>query len=75
MKIKINDTAHIAEIWLTKAERDDPSVRESLKPLYEKFNSKNLLPAVYLSGDGDLYESTKALLLYNLRRMAELETK
>lgn len=75
MEIKINDSAHIAEIWLTKTERDDPCVKESLKPVYEKFNLKKLLPVVYLSGDKDLYEQTSALLCFNRRRIAELETE
>ena len=75
MEIKINDSAHIAEIWLTKSERDDLNVRKSLRPMYEKFNLKKILPVVYLSGDKDLYEQTSALLCFNRRRIAELETK
>lgn len=75
MKVKINNAAHIAEIWLTKTEYDDQSIQESLKTMYEKFNLEKLLPAVYISGDKDLYEQTSALLCYNRRRIAELENK
>jgi len=72
MEININHEAGIAEIWLTKAERDDPNFRESLKPLYKKFRAEKLLPAVYLSGDDDLLDCTAALLKYNRMRVAEM---
>ena len=75
MEIKIDREAGIAEIWLTKAERDNKELRESLKPLYKKFRAATLLPAVFLSGDKDLFDLTAALLKYNRRRSAELEVK
>ena len=75
MEIKIDRKAGIAEIWLTKAERDNKELRESLKPLYEKFRAEKLLPAVFLSDDKDLFDLTAALLKYNRRRSAELEVK
>lgn len=75
MEVKINREAGIAEIWLTKAERDNKEFRESLKPLYKKFRAEKLLPAVFLSGDKDLFDLTAALLKYNRRRSAELEVK
>ncbi len=75
MEIKIDREAGIAEIWLTKAERDNKELRESLKPLYKKFRAAKLLPAVFLSGDKDLFDLTAALLKYNRRRSAELEVK
>ncbi len=75
MEININKEAGIAEIWLTKAERDDQTVRESLKPLYKKFRAEKLLPAVYLSGDDDLLDCTAALLKYNRMRVAEMEVE
>ena len=75
MEININREAGIAEIWLTKAERDDKAFRETLKPLYEKFRAEKLLPAVYLSGDDDLLDCTAALLKYNRMRSAEMEVE
>lgn len=75
MEINVNREAGIAEIWLTKAERDDKVIRESLKPLYKKFREEKLLPAVYLSGDDDLLDCTAALLKYNRMRSAEMEVK
>ena len=34
MRIHIDEDKKIAEIWLTKAERDDPAVEARLKPFY-----------------------------------------
>lgn len=75
MQIQINRSAGIAEIWLTKAERDDSAVKESLKPLYKKFHAEKLLPTVFLSGDREICNQTSALLCYNRRRIAEVETR
>ena len=65
MEIKIDREAGIAKIWLTKAERDNKELRESLKPLYKKFRAEKLLPAVFLPGDKDLFDLAAALLKYN----------
>ena len=59
------------EIWLTKAEHADTTFRESLKPLYKQYHDQKYLVAVFLSGENDLYEGTRDLLLYNRRRTAE----
>lgn len=75
MQIQINRSAGIAEIWLTKAERDDSTVKESLKPLYKKFRDDKLLPTVFLSGDREVCNQTSELLCYNRRRIADVETR
>ncbi len=75
MIIKRKDSAKIVEVWLTNAEKDDPEVHESLKPLYKEYKEKKYLVAVFMSGTQDLYELTRDLLIYNRRRMAEREVK
>ena len=72
MEMHIKEDNHIVEIWLTKAEKQDTVLQEKLKSLYNKYRKEKYLVAVFISGEGDLYEGTKALLTYNKRRCAEL---
>lgn len=75
MEIDVHeDKKHVA-IWLTKAEKNDPVVRERLKPICAEYKAKKYLVAVFESGEGDLYELTRDLLLLNRRRLAELELR
>ena len=70
MQVTVNEKSKIVEMWLTNAERDDVQFRETLKPMYATLKQKGYLVAVFLSGDGDLYEATRDLLLYNRRSLA-----
>lgn len=71
MHMEVNEANKIVEFWLTRAERDDATFRESLKPLFRQYKEQNYLVAVFLSGEADLYQQTRDLLLYNQRRLAE----
>lgn len=75
MRMEVRDQSKIVELWLTRAERNDPTVRESLKPIYEQYRNQKYLMAVFLSGEADLYQQTLDLLLYNRRRLAEKEVQ
>ena len=71
--MEIREQSKIMELWLTREEKNDPAFRESLRPLYQKYKDQKYLVAVYLSGEEDLYQQTRDLLLYNRRRQAEKE--
>ena len=71
MHINIREDSRTVGLWLTRAERDDPGLRESLKPLYQQYKAQKYLVAVFLSGEEELYPLTRDLLLYNRRRTAE----
>ena len=71
--MEVREQSKIVELWLTREERDDPAFRESLKPIYQQYKDQNYLVAVFLSGEEDLYQQTRDLLLYNRRRQAEKE--
>lgn len=73
--MEIREQNKIVELWLTRKERDDPAFRESLKPIYQKYKEQKYLVAVFLSGEEDLYQRTRDLLLYNRRRQAEKEVQ
>ena len=62
MKIDVNDDDRIVSVWLTNADQADEALRQSLKPLYQSYHAQKYLVAVYLSGKGDLFENTLALL-------------
>lgn len=71
MQINVREDSRTVELWLTRAERDDPGLRESLKPLYQQYKAQKYLVAVFLSGEEELYPGTRDLLLYNRRKAAE----
>ena len=73
--MEIREQSKIVELWLTREERDDPAFRESLKPIYQQYKDQKYLVAVFLSGEEDLYQQTRALLLYHRRRLAEKEVQ
>lgn len=75
MEINVNKDARLVEIWLSNAEKRDPAVRERLKPFYRECKAKHYLVAVFESGEQDLAEATSSLLLYNRKRIAELEVE
>ncbi|MCD8373706.1 MAG: hypothetical protein LUC20_01170 [Oscillospiraceae bacterium] len=75
MEMNVRDDKQLVEIWLTNAEKKDPTLREGLNDIYDKFKKKKYLVAVFESGEKDLYRGTLDLLAYNKRRSAELEVK
>ena len=68
MEINILKERRLVEIWLTNAEKDDASVHERLRPLYQAYQKKKY----GVTGSGNLYQSTRDLLVRNKRRMAGL---
>ena len=65
MRIHMYEEKRIAEIWLTKAESDDPAVEARLKPFYKECKDHKYLAVVYRSGRESLLETTKDLLRHN----------
>ena len=65
MRIHMDEEKRIAEIWLTKAESDDPAVEARLKPFYKECKDHKYLAVVYRSGRESLQETTKDLLRHN----------
>lgn len=75
MQMNVNEEKKLVMIWLTNAEKNDPVIRENLKPLYAEYKKKKYFVAVFESGEKDLYQGTLDLLAYNKRRFAELEVQ
>ncbi len=60
---------------MTNEERRDQALQERLKPLYQEWDAREYLVAVFLSGGKDLEQQTSGLLCYNKKRIAELEVQ
>lgn len=65
MKMFVDEQKKIVELWLTAAEQNDPTLMESLKPLYGAWCEKKYRPVVFRSGGRDLLDLTEGLLLHN----------
>lgn len=75
MELNVRNDSRIVEVWLTRAERENMALRESLKPLYQEYRAKNYLVAVFESGSEDLAENTSAMLCVNRTRLARQEVE
>lgn len=71
MRMDVKEHSKVVELWLTRNERNDQQFLESLKPLYRQYQAQHYLVVVFYSGEEDLYQQTRELLLYNRRRWAE----
>ena len=71
MEMSVRDAQKVVEVWLTRAERDDPAVKARLTPLYREYRRRNYTVAVFQSGSCDLFECTRDLLRYNKEKATE----
>lgn len=72
MEVCVRDDMKLVTVWLTRAEQEDPALRENLKELYADYKAKKYMVAQFHSGSEDLYTCTRDLLLYNRKRIEEL---
>lgn len=70
MILEVCEQNKIAYYWLSRVEKEDKALRESLKPDYRKWKAKGYKVCVFLSGKGDIVELTKELLIHNKEVLA-----
>lgn len=70
MQIEIHADKKLVTIWLRNDEPYTLSDCPALKPVLHGYRRMKYLVAVFHSGKEDLEELTKALLLYNRRKLA-----
>ena len=75
MHMEVKERSRVVELWLTKEEKNDIQFLDSLKLLCRQYKAQNYMVAVFYSGEKDLYQQTRDLLLYNRRRAAEKEVR
>ena len=65
MEMNIRNDERIVEIWLTNLEKENEKLRDSLKPIYDRYKQMKYKVAVFQSGNRDLTDSTAGLLIHN----------
>ncbi len=75
MEIKVNHDQKLVEFWLTRADQEDAALGEYLRQLYRIYKEKNYMVAQFHSGTENLYALTRELLLYNRKRVAQMEVQ
>ena len=75
MVIKEHEDMKIVEIWLTKQEQEDAALHQTLQKLYQNYSRRKFMIAQFHSGAGSLYDATRDLLLFNRKRIAEMENR
>lgn len=75
MQVIVNEKDKLVEFWLTNAEKNDPKLRESLRPEFKRWKARKYQPVVYESGKGDLRESVLALLKKTVHDQAKREVE
>ena len=66
MRINVYADKKRTEIWLTRAEANDESVRAQLTEMYREYREMKYMVAVFISGTYDLLEQTSMLLKNSL---------
>lgn len=75
MEIKVDHDWKLVEFWLTKADQEDAALREYLRQQYSIYKEKNYMVAQFHSGTENLYGITRDLLLYNRKRIVQMEVQ
>lgn len=65
MEIICNPDDRIAEIWLTRIEKEDQGMQQKTALITSLYKAKDYTVVVFESGKCDLCEQTKGLLLHN----------
>lgn len=71
MELQVINANKQVEVWLAKGEQEEAAVQGYLQAIYTFFSAIKYTVVVYISGNGDLFQDTLALLRYNRRRSAE----
>jgi len=71
MEVDVHAEQKMVCIWLTHADEHNPAVQRQLKPLYKKYSTQKYTVAVFHSGHDDLEDLTRALVVYNRKRLEE----
>lgn len=75
MVLKEHADMKIVEIWLTQAEQEDDDLHQQLQKLYQNYSRRKFKIAQFHSGTGSLYDATRDLLLFNRKRIAQMENR
>ena len=74
MEINVKSERKLLEIWLTREEKQDATLPEKLKPLYQACKEMGYMAVIFASGEQDLWDTASNLLCCNRRRISRTET-
>lgn len=60
-----DDNKKLAVVYCSHADKESDEKRQELKEFIAECKKQNIYVCVFESGDGDLLENTKSLLVYN----------
>ena len=72
MEVDVHAEQKMVCIWLTHADEQNPDVQNRLPPLYKCYKEKKYTVAVFHSGNDGLEDLTRALVVYNRKRLEEV---
>ena len=75
MEFYIRNDQKLAEIWLTKQEKQYADLRRRLEPFYAEYNKTDYTIVTFLSGQEPLYGLTRDLLVSSRKRQAAAEVR
>lgn len=65
MELNVCEKERIVYYWMSKSEKNNNELKESLKPDFKKWKESGYRVCVFLSGNGDITANTKELLVHN----------
>lgn len=65
MMLEISEKDRIAYYWLTREDIENSQLQETLNTEYKDWKSKGYKVCTFVSGNGNLVELTKKLLIHN----------
>lgn len=71
MRINISENEKIVYYWLTKEEKENSILKDSLAPDYKMWKDLGYKVCVFLSGTENLKKLTKELLSYNKEKIGK----
>lgn len=65
MEVIVSDKSNFVEIWLTRADQEDPQCMDTLPKMVEDIVRQKRYPIIFRSGREEMYDVTLSLLQHN----------
>lgn len=75
MRYTIDEEKRLAVVYCTHADQSSEEQQKALKCFIASCRERKIYVCVFNSGDGDLLENTKALLVYNYQNAVTRDSK
>lgn len=75
MTVDVCENPNIIYYWLTKAEKENKALQKTLMEQRNLWKTKGYKVCTFISGEGNLVDLTKDLLIHNREVFAQKETE